>query len=284
MVFLTHRLAPSIVDRFRKMSRELPATHRIFLGFDATDPMPDDLEKARAVAGDTHLHLFDHPRLRNASRNRKKPWRDAASLLPGDMDIMWLDFSRRHSGFDRYWFVEYDVAYTGHWSTFFRPFAKSGADLLGTTLLPHSLQPEWPWWSSLATGHDRPFPVGRRIRGFFPVVGLSRQALGYLDRGHRHGWSGHFEVLVPTLFHQTGLEIEDFGGDGPFVQDGNVDRFYTNTPSTGSGYPGTFVYRPARPRPGLKRRKLWHPVKPDCGRFLPYLQMAREWVAARMSG
>lgn len=205
-------------------------------------------------------------------------------MLHENLDTVWLDFFGRHPAYARYWFVEYDVAYTGHWSSFFAPLADRSADLLGTTLRRFRAQPGWPWWPSLATGRRHELPDERRIAGFFPVVGLSRRALEVMVKAHRAGWTGHFEVLIPTLLSESGLEIEDVGGDGRFVRTGNVNRFYTNTLATRSGYPGTFVYRPARPRPGLRRQKLWHPVKPDCGRLIPYLRMARHWLAAGISG
>lgn len=67
----------------------------------------------------------------------------------------------------------------------------------------------------------------------------------------------------------------------------NRGRFYTNTPTRTSLAPGTFVYKPTRRFPGLRRQMLWHPVKPTAGRLSPYLDMAREWfrmVRERRSG
>jgi hypothetical protein len=58
-----------------------------------------------------------------------------------------------------------------------------------------------------------------------------------------------------------GLRIEDIGGDGEFVPPGRENRYYRNNWLDKSLTPGTFVFRPAMPAPGLEPNLLWHPVK-----------------------
>ncbi|MFW5697957.1 MAG: hypothetical protein ACOCX1_05320, partial [Fimbriimonadaceae bacterium] len=76
------------------------------------------------------------------------------------------------------------------------------------------------------------------------------------------GWDGIYEVVWPTVLHNAGLTIEDFGGDGRFVRPENINRYYTSTPEGVGLSPGTFVYRPMfRKVPNGSRDMLWHPVK-----------------------
>lgn len=140
------------------------------------------------------------------------------------------------------------------------------------------MRPDWTWWSSLVGPEEELPPLDRWVRGFFPVVRLSSGGMTALEQAYRRGWTGHCEVVVPTAMRVQGLAIEDLGGDGAFVPAGNADRFYTNTPTASGLYPGTFVYRPARPGPGLTSGKLWHPVKPDARRLGSWLRRCRRWL------
>lgn len=280
--FFTHRFDRTTADRYRRLVRELPDRHDAFLAYDVGGGDSAGAERARALAGAETFHGFNAEQLRREA-GRKEPWKEGPGLVPGDVDLLWTDVRRRHGGYERYWLIEYDVVYTGRWSSFFRHFVDSDADLLGTTLFEHRFRPDWTWWSSLVAGDGAPLPKRRRVRGFFPVAGMSARGLDALARAHDRGWTGHFEVLGPTVLNEWGLEIEDVGGQGAFVREGNAGRFYTNTPSRSGLAPGTFVYRPSRPRPGFRRGKLWHPVKPDCGRLLPYLRLARSWLEARLT-
>jgi hypothetical protein len=222
--------------------------------------------------GDSRFFLFDASRLIELGY----PGKSAAEKLygprqgdrhhqrfhfdPGNVELPLLRFFKDHPGYDHYWTVEYDVRFTGSWNAFFSSFAASGADLLGTTLTRYDQVPDWHHWPTLDLA-GRPIGKERYLRGFFPIYRLSRRALMQLDRDYRAGVKGHFECLVPTLLNHAGMTVEDIGGDGEFVQPGNRNRFYRNTPSRGSLNPGTFVFRPAMHRPGDEPDMLWHPVR-----------------------
>ena len=95
-----------------------------------------------------------------------------------------------------------------------------------------------------------------------PIYRISRRAAQAIDHAYQSGWSGHCEVTWPTIINRAGFSIEDFGGDGEFVREPNRNRFYTNTLLDPNLAPGSLVLRPARAFTGLKKEKLWHPVKP----------------------
>lgn len=271
VVMTTHRLHPEILDRFRRLARAAGADDTFLLADrDAADT--DALDRTRDLGG-AHLVEFRKRELRALPYPRKT----GDSPFLDNCDLMWMWFVRSRPDHDRYWFVEYDVAYSGDWADLFRHFADDRADLLTTTLKRYSPGAAWPHWRSLDAPVD--LEPRDRIRGFLPIARLSRTALQTLDEAYRRGWGGHAEVTVPTILHRRGLEIEDIGGRGPFVRAGNRDRFYTNRAHGQTLLPETFVYRPARGRPGLRRHMLWHPVKPDQGRFLPHARHL--WRRAR---
>lgn len=279
VVFLTHTLDGEVVRRYRRLVRETPPDHEVRLAVDveAGERMADT---AREIAGSSAFpfRFGDLP-----ADHHRRPWAgdNATSLVPGNVALLLLHLARSRPPRDHWWLIEYDVAYTGHWRTFFEHFRSNDADLLGTTLQPRSNRPDFHWWDSFEA--PEPLRETELLRGLFPVMRLSRTALRIVDRVYAEGWSGHHEVVLPTSLRDRGRKIEDIGGEGPFVSAGNENRFYTNTPGRTGLAPGTFVYRPARRWPGLRPDTLWHPVKPTAGRLAPYLKLARIRLARWMS-
>jgi hypothetical protein len=178
----------------------------------------------------------------------------------GNAELPVLYFWRKHPNYGGYWVIEYDVRLTGSWSQFLSTWDHCNADLLGTTLTRYADCADWPHWSSI--GLSERIDRQQWIRGFFPIYRISNDALGCLDHEYRTHNSGHMEALMPTLLAASGMALEDIGGDGPFVNPRNRNRFYTNNPSANTYSPGTFVYRPVREAVGPTEGMLWHPVKP----------------------
>lgn len=279
VLFLTHTVHEHFAARYRRLREEVPPDHDVYLAFDATGADAESIAAARELAGDD-LYPFRFSELSTSGYPR--PWAadNTSRLIPGNTDLLFLHLHRATGAYARYWLVECDVEYSGDWGEFFEHFRRSDAALLGTTLQPYGVLPEFHWWDDL--GSPEPVTRGDLYRGFFPVMRLSADGLEAIHEAYSSGWSGHHEVLLPTALRWFGLEIEDFGGDGPFVRPGNENRFYTNTPwRTGLG-PGTFKYRPARRWRGLRPGKLWHPVKPTAGRGSQYVEVARDWLDARV--
>lgn len=280
MVFLTHVWHEHVRSRYRRLADDMPPDHDLVVAFDVTDADPDAVAAARRTV-DADLYRFRFSDL--STSGYPQPWAgdNDGRLVPGNVGLLLLHLHRGSGRYERCWLIEYDVEYTGEWRGFFETFRGNGSDLLGTTLQPHRAQPEYYWWDSV----EPHVPLAREdlYRGFFPVMRITGRGLRALDRAYSEGWSGHYEVVLPTALLHHGAEIEDIGGEGPFVRPGNENRFYTNTPwRTGLG-PGTFIYRPARRWPGLSPGKLWHPVKPSQGRASQYLALLRDWLEARIS-
>lgn len=282
VLFASHRFGRPTARRFLAMRDDLPAPYELFLALDLSAAGAPDVERAREKAGD-RLVGFRPAEVTEVPYPDPGPWAlpDRRDVVPGNLGLLYLHFARRHERFDRIWIVEYDVCYTGDWGTLLERFEASRADVLGTTLRSYADRPGWHWWPSF-----RPPPeVPRRdwLCGFFPILRVSRRALEAVDAAYREGWSGHFEAVLPTAARRAGLVIEDIGGDGPFVAGGNRNRHYTNSPEHEHLYPGTFAYRPTRRFPGVRRGKLWHPVKPTAGRVSSYVELATEWIRAKLS-
>lgn len=274
--FQTHLLHPEVLDRFERLRVQLPERCDLYFLLDVAGLTQDELGVARRAAEEALL-TFTFDEVARASAEYPNPWAEGSptGLVPGNNDLLWLYLRNRIGAYERYWFIEHDVAFTGDWCTVFEYFRDRGADLLGTTLQPRSVLPEFYWWESFRAPDVS--AGSSLLRGFFPIVRVTADALDALAEVYRAGWSGHFEVVVPTALDRLGLEIEDMGGRGPHVPDGGR-RFYTNTPTRTSLAPGTFVYKPSRRFPGLRRNMLWHPVKSTGGRLSPYLEMGWAWL------
>jgi hypothetical protein len=183
----------------------------------------------------------------------------------GHCDLIPLHFMRSHPGYDRYWVMEYDVAFTGHWRRFFDAFEASEADLLTACVRRRADDPHWVNWPSL----QGPFPAeeleAHATAALLPLFRVSNALAREMDAAYAAGFGGHLEGTWSTLASLRGMRIEDIGGEGPFVAPGNLRRFYTASPSTAVQFylaPGTFFAKPAMYRPGRRRDTLWHPVKP----------------------
>jgi hypothetical protein len=175
-----------------------------------------------------------------------------------------LDFFLKFPFYDYYWFIEYDVRYTGNWSYFFGRYDARPDDLITSHIRCFIEEPLWGWWQSFGHATLR-LPTRTWLRSFNVIYRISNRALEFMDRMLRRGWHGHHEVLFPTLLHQNGFKLRDFGGTSKFTDPNEINVAYTSAGSR-SGFLsvlGTIRWRPARSSPGKKEMMLYHPVKPE---------------------
>lgn len=241
-----------------KLAAEAPGDHRVFLasisGPDSLPTTVPDLDGVFAI-DESALHAMPYP---GRCTQRQTTPAEAADLLQ-------LKFWQTHPEFSQYWFIEYDVEYCGNWGVLFNYFRGSTADLMATKILPLRQTPEKA--ELLEPAMRLPPSIAARadeaLLSFLPICRLSAAALQRLDQLYREGITGHNEMTTATCCYLSGLEIEDFGGSGPFVKPQNVNRFYFCTPHTFSHSPGNFVFRPVMRSILARPNTLWHPVKPD---------------------
>jgi hypothetical protein len=275
ILFITHRLNEPIEKRFRKLATEVPEEYDVYFCF-------DNSSMSRTEVND-YLHTneyqyieFNRKLLESFDYPSPLAISDVKQIIPGNNDLLFLYLAKKLPNYSYYWFLEYDVAFSGSWERLFFQLNSCDADLLGTNLVPRSHDPHWNWWSTLETSEK--LDIEEELRGFFPIVRISSKLLETVHIKYKQGWSGHFEVLLPTIASVCDARIEDIGGDGPFVKSKNKNRFYTSTVAAGSDSPGTFIYRPPRPAPGILSNKLWHPVKSEATYLHCYLNLAKDYL------
>lgn len=183
------------------------------------------------------------------------------NVVPGSAYIPLLQFYREHPQYDYYWFIEYDVRYSGNWGKFFNYWETNDAHFLTCHIRSYHEEPQWYWWELRHPKEE--IRLTERYRSFNPIYRISKEALVYLEKKLREGWVGHYEVLFTTLLYHGGFRVEDFGGRGSFVQPINRNRFYLEGDEDPKGrfYHRTMRWRPSHRIYGLRRNKLYHPVK-----------------------
>ena len=174
----------------------------------------------------------------------------AGKLLPGSNHFPVIKFYLSHPGYDYYWLVEDDVDFSGDWRSFLSLFNTQESDFIANYIIRYAEDPGWYWWYTLHTGTEQ-VPDSGRLHAFNPIYRLSALALSYLHEALSQGWSGHHEVLMPTLLYLRGCNLMDMAGDGEFsVKDcpgGLCDA-------------DTFSYLPL-PVQEERPNRLYHPVK-----------------------
>lgn len=196
-------------------------------------------------------------------RKYKRPDPFNKAFIPGNEETMFLMFADAYPAKEFYWFIEYDVVFSGDWREFIMSFADRDSDLIATTLIRYREIPDWKIWRSIVAPEANSLGEEEMLRSFLPVCRFSARALDTLRSQLAAGWSGHPEALVASLLLHEGYFVEDLGGTGEFVRPENYGRFYSNTPSNPDLSPGTFVFRPKMERAGDLPNMLWHPVKSD---------------------
>ena len=134
----------------------------------------------------------------------------APHLIPGSNHFPILKFYLSHPDYDYYWLIEDDVYFNGNWKSFFALFTTYTFDFISAYLRKYQEEPDWYWWNTLQTGRER-IDEENKIHSFNPIYRLSRQALAYLHEALLNGWSGHHEVLIPTLLLQRKCSMADMG-------------------------------------------------------------------------
>lgn len=253
VLFTTHVINERVCSHFIKLRDELPDQYDLLLFYDEQRLSRRAIEKLAGAASLPHDN-DDWKRL-------KRPGRYFPNKIPGNEDGLIMSAMDRLPGYDWYWYIEYDIAFSGHWGRFFHTMESSYADMIAVCMIRHDEIPNWPLWKSLEIPVNFGIPKCEWICAHFPIARFSQRINKILIPVYQHGWSGHAEGLFPTLAKYYGLHLEDIGGSGEFVPPECHNRFYRSTPTSPSLAPGTLVFRPAMEQPGDEPDMLWHPVK-----------------------
>lgn len=190
------------------------------------------------------------------------------SITPGSNHFILLWFFTRHTNYDRFWVIEYDVEFSGNWGYFFYSTYFLKYDFLATHIKTYNEDPGWFWWGSLG-GQIANIPYKCRVRSFNPVMRISREALFFLhDILCRDGNCGHHEEAIATILYKAGFSLCDLGTSETFSSQTENATFCT--------YTIPFPYGTMRDKPIFNPivltffpDKLIHPIKSE----MPIIQV-----------
>lgn len=258
VLFVTHRWSASIAAHYARLKREAGSVLDVLLVYQlppsgdvAADP---DVTVTVAEIAAAFPHRFAEGGREWAFRSADLVWMTAAGKAP-------------IAEYDRIWMLEYDVDFSGDWGMFFRQVLDYDGDLLGIDLRPLGQTPGW--WNS--GGYRQPEGLPEPLIGFFPAVRASRALISAYHRDlEREGWSGHFEMVLPSFAAAKGFAVREIGGDTDYTPAERRGLHYT-TPRLVGKVAATFTFRPPRsfryfaeaPKAFRQPDQLYHPIKPD---------------------
>lgn len=246
VLYRTHFWDAACTRQFRALQRALGEDYDLVVsGFVAQAP---------AVPADIPCFFHDESDLAQLG------YAQYAQLRPNHIDAM--RFFQTYPDYDAYWFIEYDVRYTGDWAALLRELSSSPADLLATVVQRRAEHPQWAHWPGFSVGGSS-LPESAYVKIFAPLMRLSAAALRAVDGAYHAGWTGHYEALWPSAIAAAGLGIEEIGGEGTFTPAARRGRYYTNARRDPYLSPGSFVFRPSLSEDEIPATPalLWHPVK-----------------------
>ena len=184
------------------------------------------------------------------------------TLTPGSTHFIPLRFYLDNPNYQHYWYIEYDVVFTGRWSTLMDDCDGNldGYDFLSCHIEKYGDgNREWGWWHR---SNDCGYPLEECVKGFNPICRYSNRALALLDRYMKEGHSAHSEVMITTCLYNHGMKIGDIGGISEFTPEGYRNRYYIKGVGTNNG---TMRWRPPFTMEEIKalgtKDRLLHPVK-----------------------
>ncbi len=238
-VVLTHTFDRKTKSEISRISRELQGTYPFAVNYDI---------HAQVVPADYDVPCvpFDYRKV-----SAIFPFPIGSTIVPGNLHLVFTELLTQFPNASYFWIVEYDVRYSGNWKRFVKYFEPSQADLLGCNIRFHHEEQYWHWWESFKNNAvlENKININSLVRAFLPIARYSRQALQIIRRECLEGgWSGHCEVLVPSLLLKKGLRIEEIGGDSHFTPVSRKNHFYS---ASRSDYGDLQSYSSMRWRPSV---------------------------------
>lgn len=247
ILLVAHFINETVVERYKKLRTELP--HEKY-----------DVIVLLNIDKDTNVEHWGIPFITysNEQLNALEYTPICETVLPGSCHFTLLAFYKTHPTYHYYWFVEYDVYFTGSWFYLMEQFECVSCDFISCGLEKYDKEKngDWFWWYK---SNEAGYSLENCIRSFNPICRYSSQALEYLDNYLRQGHSAHSEVMISTALYNAGFTLEDLGGEGNFVTSSNINKFYI----MGKGRKDeTIRWRPVFEEiKGLPCNKIVHPFK-----------------------
>lgn len=238
VLIVTNRISKDVVKRYHELRKATVELGDVFLLYHTNDnKIPTEFEGVK-------IETFSDEILNNLNY---KPIRK--TLVPGSNHFPVIKFFLDHPYYTHYWSIEDDVTFSGNWKDFFENVSLKDFDFISSHIRKYSDMPRWSWWYTLK-GPEGKFTREELFSSFNPFYKISKKALQHIDTCLKNGYSGHHEVLLPSLLIKAGFKIADFGSQDNYI-----------TPWLSYCTLSTMRWKPIFFFTGIKKNKLYHPVK-----------------------
>lgn len=175
----------------------------VYLLWDVTrKPVPDAVLTSRAH-DPSHIIPITEELCRSMNRLHRDMYTSWSALLVHVANCL-----SRHTDWDYFWKIEYDVACCGHWRDTLALGNRSRADLLGTHIEPYGpLNRSWCHWGRLTGDVSIMARTSYEIKGFFPVMRISRDGIRVLQEQFNRS-DGYIECYLATVLAANGCTVE----------------------------------------------------------------------------
>lgn len=127
------------------------------------------------------------------------------SVTPGNTPLITINFSSKNE-YEYYWFIEYDVQFTGNWSDVFSLTRECEADLIAEFIEFPFSDETWSHWESID------LPYAQVARCFGPIRRVSHKMLGRYGDLLASGYWAHHEAMLPSICHAHDWPMRDMNG------------------------------------------------------------------------
>lgn len=240
ILYVSHLVTPGTLWNYFQIRRAVGDEYDIYWVYEGSS--------ARRWLSRLPIEAFD---LTDDLLESWRPLMNGNGIVPGNGHIPTIAFAHRHK-YDYYWFIEYDIRYTGDWWSVFDLSRDSEADLIGPVVEAPFSDESWDHWESIN------LPYSELARSFAPVRRVSHRLLEHVTDVITSGYWAHHETLLPSAC---------WNEDWPMVDLNELAMNQRGAPlySTASDAdaPSTLDYRPVTSTTcHAKRDRLYHPVKP----------------------
>jgi hypothetical protein len=260
-IFYAHRRTEAIARQLALVVKALSPAHDIYLlsfsavpGSDASELVTEGITHREYGPKDIPADIFGSW-INEIDFTQPRGFNEFGPLL----------FYLQHPGYKYYWFMEYDVRYSGDLRELINELNTSDADLLGGYIDRHSgAGDSWMHWPSLQIPARVSSDEWRRA--FLPLCRVSNKLFSTLIDRYKEGWRGHFEALWPTVAAAHGMSYADFGGTGEFVPARWRGKHYFGSMLPNGVFISTYGAWPFYSESSLfedqlHQNTIWHPVK-----------------------
>lgn len=238
-LIVTTEISKNIIKRYHIIKKAVENTGDVFFLYHTNDGnIPQGLEEIK-------IETFSNEILTNLNYT---PVRQ--KIVPGSNHFPVLQFFLKHPEYAYYWCLEDDVVFNGDWKYFFENVSpEMDYDFITSHIRRHSDMPEWFWWRTLKIPEGK-FNKEEMLNSFNPIYRISNKALKYIDICLKGGYSGHHEVLLPSLLKKAGFKMADFATENNYV-----------TPELSYCTLSTMRWKPVFFTTGNRKNTIYHPVK-----------------------